>query len=761
MMKFYQLCVIIFGLVVIYPIAIKAQSTAFQKLYYFSPYVSGSNKFIHTNFYEIEAMSDGGFATIGFVTDTNNISQGVLSRYDCIGNVLWTKMLGNSGAPTNTVMGIAETDSSDLVFTFPIATGFFQASTLIGRIDKTGKVKWMKRIGNNTEFGRDIVRTKDGGFVIAGSTGSFGTDNVADDVYLFKIDASGNVLWTKTFGNPAGTYDEAFAITVDSKDNLIVTGSCIAEGTFQGFILKADPNGNPIKFKTYGYTNQRTYAFAVLVDSKDNYLITGSTTILEIDHQSSEYDVFLIKTDSSLNTIFSNIYETNTGSDAGAIGEGLALSPDGNYVIGVSTYAFSNHNASGPNSPSKNSIYVINEDGSINKALIYNRKGSQYTRVRTTKDGFYICGFSTAYANNVNFQGLIIKTDQHYLSGCNDIDVTQELSLNQELWNIADFSYQTKSGTRSINYSNYRDSSLKSNTLCETTIELNPSITGPVVVCPGQEFVVNDQSSGTNGSKHVWLLNGNPYDEGKKDLKFSFSSPGIYKITKIMTYACISKSFDLTVEVNQASSQTTIINAEFCKEIGYELNGTKLYQAGQFNDTIMRVGSCDSIVVLNLKELQSINDSTIVDSIYCNIALIRNNTNIDKPGTYIITTLKNSDGCVLHYYNLIVIDGGCEDCVVIPNVFTPNDPMDNKVFRPVIPPGCVYRFGKINFEIYNRWGKKIFNSDDLLISGWNGEQSGKPAPADSYVYVLNYELKVGDINLPKVYKRKGIFNLIR
>lgn len=76
----------------------------------------------------------------------------------------------------------------------------------------------MKRIGNNTEFGRDLVQTPDGGFVIVGNTAFYGTDKIAADIYILKLDAMGNILWSKTFGNPAGTYDEAYAVKLDSKE---------------------------------------------------------------------------------------------------------------------------------------------------------------------------------------------------------------------------------------------------------------------------------------------------------------------------------------------------------------------------------------------------------------------------------------------------------------------------------------------------------------------------------------------------------------
>ncbi|MFN8330503.1 MAG: hypothetical protein U0T81_04670 [Saprospiraceae bacterium] len=71
---------------------------------------------------------------------------------------------------------------------------------------------------------------------------------------------------------------------------------------------------------------------------QDNYLITGSTTILEVDHTSSEYDVFLIKVDSSLKLKFATIYEPFVEEMLVQLEKHLPLGPDGWYIIGVSTY---------------------------------------------------------------------------------------------------------------------------------------------------------------------------------------------------------------------------------------------------------------------------------------------------------------------------------------------------------------------------------------------------------------------------------------
>jgi hypothetical protein len=45
-----------------------------------------------------------------------------------------------------------------------------------------------------------LIQTSDGGYAIAGSTCSFGAGEA--DVYVVKLDANGNLQWTKTIGGP-------------------------------------------------------------------------------------------------------------------------------------------------------------------------------------------------------------------------------------------------------------------------------------------------------------------------------------------------------------------------------------------------------------------------------------------------------------------------------------------------------------------------------------------------------------------------------
>jgi len=73
----------------------------------------------------------------------------------------------------------------------------------------------------------------------------------------------------------------------------------------------------------------------------------------------------------------------------------------------------------------------------------------------------------------------------------------------------------------------------------------------------------------------------------------------------------------------------------------------------------------------------------------------------------------------------------------VPNVFTPNADDRNDVFLPVIRGIKSYEL-----SIFDRWGKKLFSSSDLL-TGWNGSLAGEECKQDSYVWKITVSTKLG------------------
>lgn len=83
--------------------------------------------------------------------------------------------------------------------------------------------------------------------------------------------------------------------------------------------------------------------------------------------------------------------------------------------------------------------------------------------------------------------------------------------------------------------------------------------------------------------------------------------------------------------------------------------------------------------------------------------------------------------------NLTVLEPGILD---IPNAFAPDGMMENRIFKPNFK-GMVEI---TRFEVYNRWGEKIYSTNTKENIGWNGSYKGEPVPSGVFTYLLEYKV---------------------
>jgi len=71
--------------------------------------------------------------------------------------------------------------------------------------DNNGKILWKRIIGGTSyDKASQVVRTKDGSYMVVGSTSSFGKGNY--DVLVVKVNTKGEILWQKTYGEFLNDY---------------------------------------------------------------------------------------------------------------------------------------------------------------------------------------------------------------------------------------------------------------------------------------------------------------------------------------------------------------------------------------------------------------------------------------------------------------------------------------------------------------------------------------------------------------------------
>lgn len=124
----------------------------------------------------------------------------------------------------------------------------------------------------------------------------------------------------------------------------------------------------------------------------------------------------------------------------------------------------------------------------------------------------------------------------------------------------------------------------------------------------------------------------------------------------------------------------------------------------------------------------------------------------DSAGEYLVwLTVENTYGCVDSTSQIIKIDGLY--LFHMPNSFTPNGDHINDTFKPV---GDGIDTKNYRFMIFDRWGKKLFETEDLN-EGWDGTFNGELVPTGVYVWTIKAKELFRNVNT----EHTGFINLNR
>ena len=140
------------------------------------------------------------------------------------------------------------------------------------------------------ELGADVQILEDGGFILLGSTESFG--NGGSDIWLIKTDSEGEITWTKTFGDNSSDYGKSILKTPD--DGYIIRGvtESFGYGNTTLVLIKIDSTGNKIWDNAFGGSDGEDGNALEETNDGGHILICHSYV-----HESSAYDIRLIKID--------------------------------------------------------------------------------------------------------------------------------------------------------------------------------------------------------------------------------------------------------------------------------------------------------------------------------------------------------------------------------------------------------------------------------------------------------------------------------
>ena len=278
-----------------------------------------------------------------------------------------------------------------------------------------------ERFYNFSEFDylKSAFPTQDGGILYVGQSLITSTGNSESKVFMIKTDRDGELLWERDFTE--GNYEEIFQVIPTADGNYLLGGHTFditANGTFDGWILKMDPDGNIIWNQKYGGPGfDRINA---LHETADGGFVFAGSTRSEIGGDIMEAPVDTAGNDDSwLGKIDADgtlLWNHRFGSETSDRLIDIALAPNGDI------FAVGNYLPPGLMVSWEISLYRYDQTGNaIGNELIYGGDGYEevFSIINTSDGNFAIGGMTSSQGNGsadtyllrVNPNGDIIDED--------------------------------------------------------------------------------------------------------------------------------------------------------------------------------------------------------------------------------------------------------------------------------------------------------------------------------------------------------------
>jgi len=271
----------------------------------------------------IEQTSDGGFIVVGF---SSGCPHGMyLLKTDFNGNKQWEQSFEGGGSVVH--------ETPDGGYIIGGSSSAYNYKSYMIKTNALGDSVWAKGYADPIHGGSSWLRqTDDGGYILAGATDTHSTGG-GRDMYLLKLNASGDSLWSRAYG---GEDEDVADSVIQTNDGGYLLGGytrSFGAGGQDIYVVKTDALGDTLWTRTHGgLSSDGGWGSVSIEQSYDGgYVICSDTYSFgpQEDERSQRPNIYLIKIDSSGITQWSQTY----GGYGHEWARSINQTTDGGYFI--------------------------------------------------------------------------------------------------------------------------------------------------------------------------------------------------------------------------------------------------------------------------------------------------------------------------------------------------------------------------------------------------------------------------------------------
>ncbi len=238
--------------------------------------------------HSVQQTSDGGYIIAGGTYSYGVIWDVWLIKTYANGTEEWNRVFGGGGYQAASCVQ-QTSDGGYIVSGYTTPYHPFPWDAWLIKTDRYGNREWDYTYGGGGgEYGASVRQTVDGGFICAGFTDSYGAG--LQDFGLIKTSQNGAVEWNRTFGGSG--VEEAYCVQQTTDGGYIMAGTTSSYGASNKdiWLVKTDANGDSIWTQTFGGSGQDAGS-CVQQTTDGGYIIAGTTS----SYGAGNEDIWLIR----------------------------------------------------------------------------------------------------------------------------------------------------------------------------------------------------------------------------------------------------------------------------------------------------------------------------------------------------------------------------------------------------------------------------------------------------------------------------------